>query len=599
MQSDYRGMAFATSNSIEIDLTSSTNEAGFGVEMAYYLYRDEKYIPLIELLDKRDLLYGVADLPDSDFELGRKSYYADNVGYGVLRSQTEGRQPREQIQAVQRYGTHGGYHGHFNRTGLSSLMRYGRSFFTPQAAWYGYGSFLFKMWVQTSNSHNMVVVDNKMQKPADNERLLFHSGEVMQVSATQIETVWIDPPYGGQTPYKMSFPQEKAWSENRWMPVPDVIRAQGDTGEPTSPVMQRRLLVLTDDYLVVADYIHGEEEHNFDNLLHCKGLETFDALGKEFSRHTPQFNSDPYSSAQFITNCNWYDIKTPFKASFEMDFNNPDFLERVPTSLPGILKLDYYCIYPNDATVMIGNFPDTQNVARRLYYKVYTDGELAAEGKLGAWILGSSQIDVCLEGVNTLEIETRIENARELKTIFLGDPFIETQSGEKIYLADLEFQTDNIASPNEPYSDYYGDKVTIFGQDYFKPLAAEPMNRNNPGRITINLDGKSAKRFKAVIGGDYPTKSEKAQRKTIALRQRGKQATFLTLIELYEKKKLIESVSAKDEKNIEVVLSDGRTQHIFIDGMESQEGELSVEIKEYIDKKLVRYEKTKCEVSKR
>jgi len=590
MMSDYRGSAFASSDSIEKDLTGE-NEHGFGFEAAYYLYQDEKYIPIIKLCEKRDLLYGVGELPESKFQLGRQSYFADNVGVAVLRSQTADRGPEEQIQVVQRYGTHGGYHGHFDKTSLLSLMRYGRSFYGTEASWYGYGSFMFKMWVQSSSAHNMVVVDGKMQKPADNRRILFHSGDMMQVSAAEIKTAWIDPPYGGQTPYKLSMPQEKSWDEGRWLPTPEVIRPQGDTGEMTEDVLQRRLIILTDDYAVVGDFVSAQGEHNYDNLFHCKGLGSIDAQSKVFKRHTAQMSSDPYSSGQFITNCNWFEMAGTVKASFALDFNNPDMLERVPTSLPGKLNIDYYSLWPKTADVMVGNYADSQNVARHLYYKVFVDGKAAVDDKLAPWILGAGQIDISLEGASTLEIETKIENAAQIKTIFLGDPYIETQTGDKLYLCDVNLEYENIALAPKAASDYYGDKVTIFGDDYLMPVAAEPQDRTLPGRIKADLKGLKASRFKAVIGGDYPAKSEFVQRKTIAVRTTGKQARYLSVIEPYGDKKMIKAVSAASADELEIELADGKKHVIKIANFENDK-DIKVSIQEYIGGDMVREEYT-------
>ena len=68
------------------------------------------------------------ELPANTPEKFRESAFADNVGLAMLRSQTTNRPIREQIQATLHYGTHGWAHGHYDRTDLLSLMRYGTQF---------------------------------------------------------------------------------------------------------------------------------------------------------------------------------------------------------------------------------------------------------------------------------------------------------------------------------------------------------------------------------------------------------------------------------------------------------------------------------------
>lgn len=72
-----------------------------------------------------------------------------------------------------RYGTHGGYHGHFDHTGLLSLMRYGRSFYNPEMVWYSYAPYMYNFYVQTSLSKNMVIVDLKQQEAEESHRCFF------------------------------------------------------------------------------------------------------------------------------------------------------------------------------------------------------------------------------------------------------------------------------------------------------------------------------------------------------------------------------------------------------------------------------------------
>jgi hypothetical protein len=573
--SDYRGVVFPTADSVAIDLTSGQNEAGFGFDMAYYLWRDPAYIPLLNLMKKRDLLYGVAGLPDREFNLGKDSYTSENVGFAVLRSKAE--EPRDRIQAVQRYGTHGGYHGHFDKTSLASLSRFGRYTYGTEASWYGYWSFMFKMWVQTSDAHNMVVVDHRMQKPNDNRSILFYSGDLMQVSATEIETVWIDPPYGGQTPYALKMPEEKAWQESRWLPTPGNPRPQGDTGTPTEPVLQRRLIITTDDYVVISDYLKSEQKHDFDNLFNCKGLVDLAAAKKTFIERTSQCDPNPYSSAQFITACDWYETEAPVKAGFVLDWSKGDMGGRSSHSEPGIMNVDYYSLWPKKAELMVGNYAESRDVARQLFYKVIGDGQVLVEGQFAPWILGKAEIDVDVSGIQTLEVETRVENARDLKTIFLGNPQLQLSDGSFQSLEKDSVNTENIA-PAEANRDYAGGKVTIFGEDYLKSLAAEPANRKETGRLVFDLSGKDAARFQATLGGDYPVGGDDVHRKIIATRSTGTEARFLSAVELHEDHPIIKSIEAVSATRLVVNRTDGKTDTLEITGLDGDGSDVRVEM---------------------
>ncbi len=585
---DWRGVVFASNDSGGIDLAGGeNNEAGFGFDMAYYLWKDPAYVPLLKMIKKRDLLYGVAELPEVGNELGTDSYVNDNIGFAVLRSNAG--EPRDRYQVVQRYGTHGGYHGHFDKTSLLSLSRFGRSHYNTEAAWYGYWSFMFKMWVQTSDAHNMTVVDHRMQKPADTRRILFHDGELMKVSATEIETPWIDPPYGGQTPYALKMPKEKSWGESRWLPTPVTPRAQGDTGTPSEPILQRRLIITTDDYVVMADYLKGSEQHHFDNLFNCKGLVEL-SENVHLEKHTAQCDPNPYSSAQFITDCNWHQTDGTAKAAFVLDWSKGEMGGRHSCSEPGIMNVDYYSLWPKQTGLMVGNFPESHNVARRLFYKVIGDGKVLKEGQFAPWILGRAEIDVDVTGFQALEIETRVEKARDSKTIFLGAPQLLDKKSRSIA---FEAQSENIAPAAGENVDYAGGKVTIFGTQYVSSIAAEPADRKNTGTIRIDLAGKNAARFKAVLGGDYPVGGDDIQRKIIATRSTGTEARFLSAVELHEENPVIQSIVATGPEGVTVTRRDGQVDRIKISGLDGDASAVLVEMTVEKAGQVIDAEKTK------
>ncbi len=311
---DDRGILFGSNDSTAKDMVK-------WYDLAYYVWRDPNYVSVIRTADRRDLIYGVGELPEPPERHDERSVYADNVGLAHLRSRKPGVAPSSQLQAVVKYGSHGGYHGHFDRMGLTALMRHGRNTYGPLASWFGYHSFMFKMWVQASMSHNMVVVDERMQEPVPSNRLLFYNGSMLNVCAVETSARWSDPPYGGQTPYPETFPEERSLIEGRDVPVPSIARKQGDIGTYSEPVLQRRLVAVTDDYVIVADYLRGEETHTFDCLHHYQGFHELTAERKRHIRHTGQMNNDPYGAGQFITDCDWYECDAPVQIRFSHQYD--------------------------------------------------------------------------------------------------------------------------------------------------------------------------------------------------------------------------------------------------------------------------------------
>ncbi|HCD35189.1 MAG TPA: hypothetical protein DER01_22495, partial [Phycisphaerales bacterium] len=284
---DYRGYIFGLNDS------SSKPVAGPQMDIAYYLYRDPAYVPVIKRGGQRDLLYAVPNLPEGGPDMSSASAFADNVGVALMRSQTDNRPMKDQIQAVIHYGDHGYYHGHFDRTNLLHLSRYGRSFFNPEFVWYGYPNFMYKFYTQTSVSKNMVVVDQKMQEPVESDRLLFHSGKMMQAAAVQTHARWSNPPYGGMVYYDQPHRTfaDKSFAEGRSVPVPDDAPEYGKVTDYTEPILQRRLMLVTDDYVVLADYLRGEQEHTFDSLLQMKEFSELKAADKKRVQHTGQWTT--------------------------------------------------------------------------------------------------------------------------------------------------------------------------------------------------------------------------------------------------------------------------------------------------------------------
>lgn len=595
---DWRGVMFGVNDSTENQVTGYRTEVGAQpFEIAYYAYHDPAYAAMIKLGNgQRDLLYGVPNLPAKTPENFRRSAYADNVGLVMLRSQTTNRPISEQIQAALHYGTHGWAHGHYDRTDLLSLMRYGRSFWNPESVFWGYEPFMYKFYCQCSVNHNMVVVDEKMQEATPGERLLFHTGKAMQATVVQTTARWSNPPYGGMiydyVPVKTF--AEKCWREGRSVPIPTNAPAYGSLTGYTEKILQRRALLVLDDYIVVADYVKGTNDHTFEDLLQLKGFEGLNASQKTFLRHDAQWNADPVGSAQFVTDCNWYQVTAPAVGHFIERWGPgaDNDGSRSAGNEDGVLKLDVHTLWPPRQEIMVGTAPELHETEKRLFYTVRGDGQTLAQGKFGAWILGSAAIDVPVAGVKQLELVTRTELSKK-PTVFWGGARIVTADGREIPLSELPVSYENIIRPGQAGEDYFGGPIKIVGEEYPFATPGQPVTNDVSGLVRVDLSGIHAVRFKAVLGSDYPPGPEAQRRKVYAVRAPiGDEGRFLTVIEPYEDRPVIKSAIALNADHLRVVLEDGRVQNITIKHFDGDGTNIVASLVETRDGKVVRTEST-------
>ncbi|WP_217591741.1 hypothetical protein [Cohnella sp. GbtcB17] len=594
---DYRGIVFGINDSAETNMPGIAPRGYLDArfDLAFYLYRKPEYAELLGKcpLEDRDLLFMLPDEPSEEpYKPYLASAYADNAGVAVLRSQTEGRPPRERIQAAVKYGSHGGAHGQYDRTGLVSLMRYGRSLFNPENIWYNYHTFMYKFYVQNSITHNMVTVDLKLQDPTEGRGLLFHAGSLFQAFAAENEARWSNPPYGGWRVNGDRTFAERTWNEGRYVPIPPDAPAYSSRSDFTEPVLQRRLTVVTDDYVALFDYARGDREHAYDCLFHFKGLAAIEAPVRRDLGHTAQLTEDPLSSAQFVTDCRWYAVEGTTRTRFETGFGDgyDNRANRTAFNEDGPLHLDLYAAWPPARTLIVGTEPEYLQVEKQLGYEVRGDGgEALASGQFGAWVLGRDDLDLSVAGVNRLELRVRVAAVQgehgfpktTEKSVFWGDPYLVTASGEKRYLADLPLECDNVDPGHGVGVDYFGGPVKIAGERFDRAIPANPADLGREAVIAVDLSGLDAVRLVASVGGDFPLGDETARRKLVSARTEGKQARFVHVLEPFEKDVAIESVEAKDADALEVRLKDGRIQVIRVAGIEDNGNDLRVDMVEY------------------
>lgn len=607
---DYRGVIFGINDSIESDFIGITKRFEPRYDLAYHIYRDPAYALLLKRLppEKRDLLFGTGAFPENS---APPQYAAcacfDNAGAAVLRSQAPGRQPREQIQAVLKYGSHGGAHGHYDRASLTSLMRYGRSLFNPENVWYSYHTYLYKFYVQNSVTHNMVTADLKQQDPAEPRRLLFYSGKALQACAVENFGKWCNPPYGGWKVGSDATFEQRVWNEGRSIEIPADHPEYSSRSGFTENILTRRLLLVADDYVLVYDCAEGREDHDYDCLYHLQGLKDISENCK-LLRHTEKLEDNPLSSAQFITDCDWYAFDGGAKLHFETAYtetrnNGSSWLTKNRTGMnePGTMKTDLYLLDPSGGEFAVGYPPEFEKGNKQLFYRVEADGETLASGSFGAWIFGREFIDADVRGKKELTLTVSVRDVdyeegfpqHAKDTVFWGDPYFVTESGETVFLSQLPYLCGNTKKGFGPGVDYEGGPVKIQTRQYRKAIPAEPEDRAKDGVITVSLKGLRAVRFYSAIGGDYPVGGESDRRRTVMLRRRGKSSSFITLLEPYEKQPSIKSVS-QSGGSVTVELRDGRTQRITVTGLRPGTGALTALLEEYENGRPTRTETAAC-----
>jgi hypothetical protein len=324
-----------------------------------------------------------------------------------------------------------------------------------------------------------------------------------------------------------------------------------------------------------------------------KGFSDLTASAKTFLRQDNQMNTDPLGSAQFITDCNWWQTKGAAKASFGTcwgkDCDNTGTL--APNSEEGELKINITSAWPLENEIMVASAPEALDIQKQLSYKISADGKILAEAKTGAWILGQANIDLTLKDAKELVLETSYSGSKK-SNIFWANARVILADGKEIKVSELPVVMTNI-KPNEyKGKDYYGGPVKIGGQEYTDNIPSMIENPEKPGTITIDLRELKAVGFKAVLGCDFPLGNETPRRKTYAVRAKGKTARYLNIIEPFEKKSVIKEIEAVDADHLKITLIDGRLQEITINNFEGDKGAAQVVIKESKNGKIIRQEQT-------
>jgi hypothetical protein len=570
---DYRGIAFGMNDG------HGERVGGSRLELAYFAYRDPAYATFIKLARQRDVIYGVPELPEDPARPYTRSGYAENLGYALLRSQTPGRPVRDQIQAVLKIGTQGGFHGHFDRVSLDNVTRYGRSFWCPEAIWFGYPNYMYKFYVQTSLTHNMVVVDQKQQEAVPSTQPLFFSGRMMQVAVQETNARWSDPPYGGMVYMPGDTFATQMRKNMQSLPLA-TDRRYGELGPFTDRVLQRRAAVVTDDYVLIADHLKSAQPHTFDNLFQMKGLVGLDAPDKRPLRHDAQFNPDPHGAGQFITDCDWTAATAPAVGRFSIHFGEgSDQAKDLAKDLnePGQLNVDVHALWPPQQELMLATPAEESGLAQWVTYAVAVDDKQLAHGETGTWVLGAADVDVPVTGGRQMSLTVSAAGGRR-KALFWVNPRFLSADGKEL-AAPSPADLTNVEQPPTAGQDYYGQPVRVAGVVPTVAWPTQPADGSSPAVVRLAVPAGAAS-FRATIGGANSSPDPQQPRRVFASRVRGTEASFLTVLEPYEKTPMVKSATATGPDTVRVELADGRVQVVHVQHLDGRPDEIGVTIHE-------------------
>ncbi len=599
---DDRGVLFGINDSDEKKIEGV--HFGSTFDLAYTHYKDPAYLPVIKRFDMADPVFGHADLPEYDLGEAYKSAYSDNIGIAMLRSQTEGREPRQQIQAVLRYGSHGYAHGHFDRTELLSVMRYGRSFYNPEHVWWGYGHFMYKFYVQNSNTKNMVVVDGKMQVPADAGRVLFYSGRKLQAAAVRTKSRWGFPPFGGMIYNGKESLRERCEYNASDLPSYDAA-PYGEITELTEPIVQTRVMAVLDDCIVLFDSAYGgETEHRYENLMQIKGFQSLEQIGDRGSicvkTHTGKKSEDPRSDEQFITDCFWYEAEGETVARFVTKFGEGEDLRgtRSRYGEEGDLCMDVYTAWPQRSVQSVGLAAEDLGMKAPYDFKAWIDGSCVESFSANAWLLGARKLDIKLDPQNhvlRLEIFHRPLYTEQMyphdskQCLFLGDAHLELEDGRKLSLAELPAMQTNIDAGHGIGRDYEGGRVLIEGNEYADAIPVSAVDHTQPAILEYDLSGLRAVRLRGILGADNFPGEEGQRRTTYGVGQNAVHGRFVTVIEPHEGTKKVASVEGMSEDKVRICFENGTIQEVSV---EEIDGAVAVRLDTYVQGSLIQTEHT-------
>ncbi len=247
------------------DVNSSVRRVGRMFEPAYHVYRDPQLLPLLSNRPGfESVLLGRPTQASAELP-ALQSMVFEEAGHAILR----GPGPAG-LTAAMTFGPYGGFHGHYDKLSFV-LFGFGRELGVDpgRAASQAYRLPIHSNWYKATISHNTVLVDGRSQKPAAGKLELFDRKDgYTAVAASCLEA------YPGVT--------------------------------------HKRLLFITDAYLLVLDELRSDADRRFDWLYHSKGARVVCDQAQDSAAPAAD-----YAGGEYIQNPRRGTTGEPVRARFE------------------------------------------------------------------------------------------------------------------------------------------------------------------------------------------------------------------------------------------------------------------------------------------
>ena len=136
-----------------------------------------------------------------------------------------------------------------------------------------------------------------------------HAGDLFQAVAVENKSRWSYPRFGGGLGYteeekKAGVIKTKAGT----VKIPENPPEPGHMTEFTEPINSRRVMAVTDEYVLVLGQVSAEKEHTYDLLYQFPGFRQFNKDAEiELLDRREKFDKSPLSAGQFVKDCQVYE----------------------------------------------------------------------------------------------------------------------------------------------------------------------------------------------------------------------------------------------------------------------------------------------------